>query len=68
MIEAKPEGKYLDKNHTCLRPTKIENMYPVDLDKNMLVRRNHDEYPQYIKNETGGVGYTQQIETVEKTR
>ena len=32
-IEPKPEGKFLDKNHICLKPTAIENMYPVDLER-----------------------------------
>ena len=38
-------GKFTDKNHPMLKPTNVEQMYPVDPDKNMLVRRNHDEYP-----------------------
>ena len=39
MQDPKPEGKFLDKNHICLKPTKIENMYPIQNEVNMLVRR-----------------------------
>ena len=38
-------GKFLDREHPCTKQTNVEQMYPVDREKNMLVRRNHDEYP-----------------------
>ena len=38
-------GKYLDKDHKCLQKTAQENLYPVDFERNMLIRRNQDEYP-----------------------
>ena len=62
-IDPPVTGKFLDKNHICLKRTNQENLYPIDLETNMLVRRNHDEYPQYIKNETGDLKFTRQINT-----
>ena len=44
-IDPKKEGKFLDKAHICLKPTDIENLYPVQKEVNMMVRRNQDEYP-----------------------
>ena len=38
-------------------------MYPIDDVTNMMVRRNVDEYPEYIKNETGMPEFSRQIET-----
>jgi len=67
-IEPKVSGKYLDKNHINLKPTKVENMYPVQQDLNMMVRRNVDEYPEYIKNKTGQSSFTRLIETTGKSQ
>ena len=52
-IAVPKSGKFTDKNHPCLQPTSVDQMYPVNPDKNMLVRRNHDEYPQYEKDAEG---------------
>ena len=43
-------------------------MYPVNNDQNMMVRRNQDEYPQYVKNEEGVVGFHRNIELTEKSQ
>lgn len=67
-IEPKPEGKYKDVDHVCLKPTHTENMYPID-DTNTMVRRNNDEFPVYTKDsETGAVTYRTQIETKEDSK
>jgi protein associated with RNAse G/E len=57
-IEPKKEGKFLDKDHINMKPTKVENMYPYTAELNMMVRRNVDEYPEYIKNEAGVKTFT----------
>lgn len=67
-IEPKASGKYLDKNHINLKPTKVENMYPVQQDLNMMVRRNVDEYPEYVKNKTGQSSFTRLIETAGRSK
>ena len=59
----KPEGKFFDKNHICLKPTNVENMYPIDNEKYGLVtKKNSDEYPEYKKNENGEVHFTRKVE------
>jgi len=67
-IEPKAQGKYLDKNHINLKPTNVENMYPVQTDLNMMVRRNVDEYPEYVKNKTGQSSFTRLIETAGRSK
>ena len=53
-IDPPEKGKYLDRSHICLKPTNTEDMYPVSNDINMMVRRNQDEYPKYVKNNESG--------------
>ena len=63
-IDPQHVGKFLDKDHICLKPTVVENMFPVDKDLNMMVRRIQDEYPKYVKDSTTGqISFAQQIGT-----
>lgn len=58
----KAQGKYLDKDHINLKPTNVAALYPYEADLNMMVRRNVDEYPEYIKTKTGDQTYTRHFE------
>ena len=39
-IEPRQGGKYFDPDHICLKPSMVENMFPINKDLNMMVRRN----------------------------
>ena len=65
-IDAAQIGKYLDPTHKALKPTEVENLYQVNHEVNTMVRRNPDDYPEYVKNSsTGQLDFIRQIETSE---
>ena len=62
-IDAPLLGKYSDPTHPALKPTERAEMYPIKEGLNMMVRRNHDDFPEYIKDESGAMKFTRQIDT-----
>ena len=50
----KPTGKGSTEDNINLKPTVPGNLYHYEDGLNMLVRRNHDDFPEYKKDDNTG--------------
>ena len=63
----KVTGKHKTVDNVNLKPTVPAELHHFDDDLNMLVRRNHDDFPEYIKHATTGTTFKRTIDTTGKS-
>ena len=63
----RPTGKAIPWENINTKPTQPADLYHQDEDLNNLVRRNHDDFPQYVKDQSGETSFKRSIDTTGKS-